>query len=100
TGAEAQPGAPGSGDLPPEAADRKSRLAALKARLREHMGADADPPAEESAVPPPPGPMIGLRQPACLQNMGISVSGWVQQGMAFSNDRAANEFNGPIDTCD
>ena len=37
-------------DLPPAAAaDRTSRLAALKARLHQHMGTDADPPAEEPA---------------------------------------------------
>ena len=77
----AQPGVAEAGDLPPEAAaDRKSRLAALKARLHQHMGRDADPPAEEPAPPPPPGPMIGLRQPQCLQNMGISLSGWVATG--------------------
>ena len=98
---DAQPGVAVAGDLPPEtAADRKSRLAALKARLHQHMGAEADPPAEESAPPPPPGPMIGLRQPQCLQNMGMSVSGWVEQGITVNGDHPANAFNGPVATND
>ncbi|MGO9111259.1 MAG: outer membrane beta-barrel protein [Thermoguttaceae bacterium] len=98
---EAQPSDSAVGDVPPETtADRKSRLAALKARLHQHMGAEADPPAEEPAPPPPAGPMIGLRQPPCLQNMGISISGWVQQGITLNDDHPANGFNGPVDTND
>ncbi len=99
--AEAQPAVSEAGNQSPEVvADRKSRLAALKARLHQHMGAEADPPAEEPAPPPPPGPMIGLRQPQCLQNMGISISGWVQQGITFNDDHPGSRFNGPVDTND
>ena len=98
---EVQPGVAETGDLPPQtSADRKSRLAALKARLHQRMGAEADPPAEEPAPAPPPGPMIGLRQPPCLQNMGISLSGWVQQGITFNDEHPASRFNGPVDTND
>jgi hypothetical protein len=94
---EVQPGADELGDLPPAtAADSQSRLAALKARLREHMGAEAGPPAEEPALPPPPGPMIGLRQPQCLQDMGIAISGWIQQGITLADDHPASRFNGPV----
>ncbi len=97
----AQPGAATAGDPPPEsAADRKSRLAAMKARLHQRMGAEADPPAEEPAPPPPPAPMILLPQPPCLQNRGISISGWVQQGITFNSDHPAGGFNGPVDTND
>ena len=44
--------------------------------------------------------MIGLRQPQCLQNMGISISGWVQQGITFNDDHPASRFNGPVATND
>jgi hypothetical protein len=95
--AEAQPAASDGTALPPEAAaDRKSRLAALKARLHQHMGAEADPPAEEPPLPPPPGPTIGLRQPQALQNMGVSISGWVQQGITLNDEHPASRFNGPV----
>lgn len=77
-----------------------ARIAALKARLRERMGGDADPPPEEPPLPPPPGPMIGLRQPQCLQNLGISLSGWLESGMTFNGDHPANGFNGPVDMND
>ncbi len=94
---EAQPGVADASGLPPEAAaERKSRLAALKARLHQHLGAEAGPPAEEPAPPPPPGPMIGLRQPQCLQNMGMSISGWLEQGITFNADNPASRFNGPV----
>lgn len=93
---DAQPGAAAPADLPATtAADRKSRLEALKARLHQHMGAEADPPAEEPP-PPPPGPMIGLGQPQCLQDMGVSISGWVQQGITFNGAHPAGGFNGPV----
>ena len=82
------------------AADRTSRLAALKARLHQHMGADAGPAAEEAAPAPPAGPEFGLRQPECLQNMGISVSGWLQQGISVNGEHPANGFNGPVATND
>ncbi len=88
--------AEGGGLFPEAAADRKSRLAALKARLHERMGAEADPPAEETALPPPSGPMIGLRQPQGLQDMGISLSGWVQQGITLNDEHPASRFNGPV----
>ena len=98
---ETQRGVSAAGDLPAEtAAERKSRLAALKARLHQHMGAEADPPAEEPAPTPPPAPMIGLPQPPCLQDRGISISGWVQQGMTFNGDHPVSGFNGPVDTND
>jgi len=98
---EAQPGVAETSDLPAgTVADHKSRLAALKARLHQHMGAEADPPAEEPAPVPPPGPKIELRQPQCLQNMGISLSGWLQQGITFNDEHPANRFNGPVATND
>ncbi len=97
---EAEPDASSAGDVPAEtAAERKSRLAALKARLHERMGAEADPPAAEPA-PPPLGPMIGLRQPPCLEARGISISGWVEQGITFNGDHPESGFNGPVDTND
>jgi len=76
--------------------DRKSRLAALKARLHQHMGADADPPAEESPPGPPPGPVIGLRQPQFLQDRRISISGWLEQGITVNGNHPASGFNGPV----
>ncbi len=98
---EVQPGIAAASDLPPaNATDHKSRLAALKARLHHRMGAEADPPAEEPAPAPPPGPTIGLRQPQCLQNMGISLSGWLQQGITFNNEHPISRFNGPVATND
>ncbi len=44
--------------------------------------------------------MIGLRQPQCLQETGISISGWLQQGITFDNEHAASRFNGPVATDD
>ncbi len=85
---------------PAAAADRTSRLAALKARLHQRMGADAEPPADEPPLPPPPGPVIRLRQPAGLQNMGVSLNGWLQQGISFSGDSTSGGFNGPVGTSD
>jgi hypothetical protein len=92
---EVQPATVEASEMPASAADRKSRLANLKARLHQHLGADAEPPAEEPP-PPPPGPMWGLRQPESLQRMGISVSGWLQQGITFNDDHPVSRFNGPV----
>ena len=75
---------------------RNARIAALKARLREKMGGDADPPPEEPPLPPPPGPMIGLRQPEFLQSKGISLSGWLEQGMTLNDNHPPSGFNGPV----
>ena len=98
---ESQPSAGEAGDATSAtAADHKSRLAELKARLHQRMGDEADPPAEEPPLPPPPGPMWGLRQPQGLQNMGISLSGWVQQGITFNDENPASRFNGPVDMND
>jgi hypothetical protein len=96
----AQAGMTPSDDLP-VANDRKSRLAALKARLHKQVGAEDQPPAEEEPVfMPPAGPMLALRQPQCLQDMGISLSGWLQQGITFNDDHPGSRFNGPVDTND
>jgi hypothetical protein len=82
--------------IAPSPESRNARLAALKARLREKMGGVADPPPEEPPLPPPPGPMIGLRQPQFLERMGISLSGWLEQGMTFNGDHPSSGFNGPV----
>ena len=79
---------------------RNARIAALRERLRERMGSDADPPPEEPPLPPPPGPMYGLRQPQLLQNMGISLSGWLESGMTVNGDHPPSGFNGPADMND
>ena len=98
---EASCAAAPSSAAPVDTADaRKARMAALKARLHERMGGEADPPPEEPPLPPPPGPMIGLRQPQCLERMGISISGWLEQGLTFNGDRPANRFNGPVGSND
>jgi hypothetical protein len=60
------------------------------------MGGDADPPPEEAPLPPPPGPMIGLRQPRSLQSMGLTISGWLEQGMTFDGNHPPSGFNGPV----
>jgi hypothetical protein len=83
-------------NAPPATAARSGRIAALKARLREKMGGEADLPPEEPPLPPPPGPMIGLRQPRTLQSMGISISGWLEQGMTFDGNHPLSGFNGPV----
>ena len=90
--AVADPSAPPSTDIE----THKARIAALKARLHDRMGSEADPPAEEPPLPPPPGPMIGLRQPQCLESMGISISGWLEQGLTFNDDHPPSHFNGPV----
>ncbi len=75
---------------------RTARLAALKAKLREKMGGEADPPPEEPPLPPPPGPMIGLPQPQILENMGVSLSGWLEQGLTLNGNHPPSGFNGPV----
>ena len=42
----------------------------------------------------PPKPWH-LPQPCVFQQMGISMGGWVEQGITFNSDRPADKFNGP-----
>lgn len=41
-----------------------------------------------------------LPQPCVLQNMGVAVGGWWQQGVTFNGNDPANGFNGPVATND
>ncbi len=41
-----------------------------------------------------------LPQPCCLQQHGIAVGGWLEQGITFNAQRPADRFNGPIGTND
>ena len=41
-----------------------------------------------------------LPQPSFLQKAGISVGGWLQQGITFNADHPADDFNGPVATND
>jgi putative OmpL-like beta-barrel porin-2 len=52
-----------------------------------------------SAVGSAPKPW-SLPQPCCLQNHGIRLGGWLQQGITFNADRPADRFNGPVATND
>jgi hypothetical protein len=47
----------------------------------------------------PAGPWK-LPQPAVLQNAGITVGGWVEQGITFNSQNPSDKFNGPIATDD
>jgi len=61
------------------------------------------PPIEYGPGPddlcPPPEPWK-MPQPCVLQNLGIGVGGWVQQGITFNADKPADRFNGPVTTND
>ncbi len=37
-----------------------------------------------------------LPQPCCLQNMGIKVGGWLEQGITFNPNSPVDRFNGPV----
>ena len=41
-----------------------------------------------------------LPQPCVLQNMGIKMGGWLQQGITFNGNNPANGINGPVATND
>lgn len=41
-----------------------------------------------------------LPQPCMLQNSGIMVGGWIQQGITFNGSNPADNFNGPVATND
>ncbi|MBN1851821.1 MAG: porin [Pirellulales bacterium] len=55
-----------------------------------------------------PGPSLGgspseprtIWQPYILQNLGIKMGGWLEQGITFNGDSPASRFNGPVATND
>jgi hypothetical protein len=45
-------------------------------------------------------PPCKLPQPCLLQSLGISMGGWLQQGITFNSKQPADHFNGPVATND
>ena len=41
-----------------------------------------------------------LPQPGLLQRLGITMGGWLQQGITFNGDRPGDDYNGPVATND
>lgn len=62
----------------------------------------APPEAQPQAAPCPAGPPAPWRlvNSPCLDNHGIKVGGWLEQGITFNADNPADRFNGPVATND
>jgi hypothetical protein len=55
--------------------------------------------ADDECSCPPDAPWT-LPQPCVLQQLGIKVGGWLQQGVTFNADNPRDGFNGPVATND
>jgi hypothetical protein len=67
--------------------------------------APAAAPVTAAAAEPCPAADAGpkpwhLPQPCVLQNLGINLGGWLQQGITFNSRNPADGFNGPLTTND
>ena len=59
------------------------------------------PDASDAACCDAPSPQPWkLPQPCVLQQLGINVGGWVQQGLTLNADNPVDGFNGPVTTND
>ncbi len=53
-----------------------------------------------SCCEPAPATPWALPQPCVMQQMGIKVGGWLQQGITLNPDNPSDHFNGPVATND
>lgn len=79
--------------LPASAAKPAAKPAPVVATPPDVVEEYSTAPVQQGS--PAPGPWH-LPQPTCLQNMGMSLSGWLEQGITFASHHPASRFNGPV----
>ena len=90
--------------LPDTFSPRGARLIAIEKEAPAPLPMESSPPAEPVRVrrvcPDYNSDAWTIPQPCFLQNLGIRMGGWLEQGMTFNAQDPADRFNGPVATND